>query len=62
MVTYRLDETFHITGQCLWTGLPVLIPENEESVLLGAAILAACASQEFPNIQVQYVTLLRILG
>jgi len=40
----------------LFVGLPVLIPENEESVLLGSAILAACASQEFPSVQVQYVT------
>jgi len=36
----------------LWVGLPFLIPENEESVLLGSAILAACSAQEFPNIQV----------
>jgi len=42
-------------------GLPILIPENEESVLLGAAILAACASQEFPNIQVQYVKFMCIV-
>jgi len=44
------------------TGLPVLIPQNEESVLLGAAILAACAAQEFPNVQVQYVKFLYIVG
>lgn len=37
----------------LWAGVPVLIPENEESVLLGSAILAACAAQEYPDIQVQ---------
>lgn len=31
----------------------MLVPENEESVLLGSAILAACAAQAFPNIQVR---------
>lgn len=31
-------------------GLPVLKPREEESVLVGAAILGACASQYFVNI------------
>lgn len=33
------------------TGLPILKPREAESVLLGAAILGACASQYFNNVQ-----------
>ncbi|CAH1774468.1 unnamed protein product [Owenia fusiformis] len=32
-------------------GLPILLPEEEESVLLGSAILGAYASGDFPNLQ-----------
>ncbi|XP_015514939.1 FGGY carbohydrate kinase domain-containing protein isoform X1 [Neodiprion lecontei] len=32
-------------------GLPVLIPHERESVLLGAAILGACAAGVFPSVQ-----------
>ncbi|XP_005094638.1 FGGY carbohydrate kinase domain-containing protein [Aplysia californica] len=32
-------------------GVPVVLPDSEESVLLGAAMLGACASGDFPNIQ-----------
>lgn len=31
-------------------GVPILIPDNKESVLLGSAILGACASKKFHNI------------
>ena len=36
------------------TGLPVVLPEESESVLLGAAILGATASKYFNSIQVIY--------
>jgi len=48
------------SSDVLFLGLPILIPDNEESVLLGAAILAACASQEFPSVQVQCVIKLNL--
>lgn len=39
--------------QPLWlTGLPVVLPEQTEAVLLGAAVLGACASQDCSSIQV----------
>ncbi|XP_062261211.1 FGGY carbohydrate kinase domain-containing protein isoform X1 [Platichthys flesus] len=33
------------------TGLPVVLPDQVEAVLIGAAILGACASQDFSSIQ-----------
>ena len=33
------------------TGLPVLCPQETESVLIGAAILGACAAGTFSDIQ-----------
>ncbi|XP_047197868.1 FGGY carbohydrate kinase domain-containing protein [Hippoglossus stenolepis] len=33
------------------TGLPVVLPDQVEAVLIGAAILGACASQDFTSIQ-----------
>jgi len=57
-----LQLTFVLVGcrilsDALWAGLPVLVPENEEIVSLGAAIVAACASQEFPSVQVKFFAL-----
>ncbi len=37
---------------CPSAGLPILLPDVTESVLLGTAILGACASGEFATIQV----------
>lgn len=33
------------------TGLPVVLPEQTEAVLVGAAVLGACASQDYSTIQ-----------
>lgn len=33
------------------TGLPVVLPDQMEAVLVGAAVLGACASQDYINIQ-----------
>lgn len=33
-------------------GLPVVLPDQTEAVLLGAAVLGACASQDYSSIQV----------
>ncbi|XP_076018311.1 FGGY carbohydrate kinase domain-containing protein isoform X2 [Genypterus blacodes] len=33
------------------TGLPVVLPDQTEAVLLGAAVLGACASQDYSTIQ-----------
>lgn len=33
------------------TGLPVVLPDQMEAVLLGAAVLGACASQDYSSIQ-----------
>uniref|UniRef100_A0A8C5NAV4 FGGY carbohydrate kinase domain-containing protein n=1 Tax=Gouania willdenowi TaxID=441366 RepID=A0A8C5NAV4_GOUWI len=33
------------------TGLPVVLPDQMEAVLVGAAVLGACASQDYKNIQ-----------
>uniref|UniRef100_A0A3P8RLQ6 FGGY carbohydrate kinase domain-containing protein n=1 Tax=Amphiprion percula TaxID=161767 RepID=A0A3P8RLQ6_AMPPE len=33
------------------TGLPVVLPDQMEAVLVGAAVLGACASQDYSNIQ-----------
>lgn len=38
---------------CLWLpGLPVVLPDQAEAVLLGAAVLGACASQDYSSVQV----------
>ncbi|KAI0240066.1 FGGY carbohydrate kinase domain-containing protein [Lamellibrachia satsuma] len=39
------------------TGLPIVIPNSNESVLLGAAILGACASKRFHSIQEAMMTM-----
>ncbi|KAK5859567.1 hypothetical protein PBY51_021118 [Eleginops maclovinus] len=33
------------------TGLPVVLPDQKEAVLIGAAVLGACASQDYSSIQ-----------
>lgn len=38
---------------CLFSGLPVVLPEQKEAVLLGAAMLGACASRDCSSIQVE---------
>lgn len=38
---------------CSWLpGLPVVLPDQAEAVLLGAAVLGACASQDYSSVQV----------
>jgi hypothetical protein len=41
-----------ITIECMFAGLPVILPSEEESVLVGSAVLGACASKDFGSIQV----------
>uniref|UniRef100_A0A3B4ZGG5 FGGY carbohydrate kinase domain-containing protein n=1 Tax=Stegastes partitus TaxID=144197 RepID=A0A3B4ZGG5_9TELE len=36
------------------TGLPVVLPDQMEAVLVGAAVLGACASQDYGNIEVDF--------
>uniref|UniRef100_A0A671W469 FGGY carbohydrate kinase domain-containing protein n=1 Tax=Sparus aurata TaxID=8175 RepID=A0A671W469_SPAAU len=36
------------------TGLPVVLPDQMEAVLIGAAVLGACASQDYSSIQVEF--------
>lgn len=36
----------------VFPGLPVVLPAQTEAVLVGAAILGACASQDYSSIQV----------
>ena len=45
-----LQHTYQ--GKVDAVGLPIVIPNSNESVLLGAAILGACASKRFHSIQV----------
>ena len=42
----EIESHLHISG------LPILLPEVKEAVLLGAAILGACASGDFASIRV----------
>lgn len=35
------------------SGLPVVLPNQMEAVLIGAAVLGACASQDYSSIQVE---------
>jgi len=37
----------------MFLGIPLVLPDNEESVLLGSAILGACASKDFADIPVR---------
>lgn len=37
---------------CLCLGMPVVLAQEVESVLIGAAILGACASEDFASLQV----------
>ncbi|XP_069128185.1 FGGY carbohydrate kinase domain-containing protein-like isoform X2 [Argopecten irradians] len=39
------------------TGLPLILPDEEESVLVGAAMLGACASNDFPSLEVAMETM-----
>ncbi|XP_033738038.1 FGGY carbohydrate kinase domain-containing protein-like isoform X2 [Pecten maximus] len=39
------------------TGLPLILPDEAESVLVGAAMLGACASNDFPSLQVAMETM-----
>lgn len=34
--------------------MPVVLPDQMEAVLIGAAVLGACASQDYSTIQVEY--------
>uniref|UniRef100_A0A3Q3F6T6 FGGY carbohydrate kinase domain-containing protein n=1 Tax=Labrus bergylta TaxID=56723 RepID=A0A3Q3F6T6_9LABR len=36
------------------TGLPVVLPDQQEAVLIGAAVLGACASKDYSTIQVDF--------
>ncbi len=36
----------------LFVGLPIILPNATEGVILGSAILGACASRDFSSIQV----------
>lgn len=38
------------------SGLPVVLPDQMEAVLIGAAVLGACASQDYSTIQVEWHT------
>uniref|UniRef100_A0A8C2XGB1 FGGY carbohydrate kinase domain-containing protein n=1 Tax=Cyclopterus lumpus TaxID=8103 RepID=A0A8C2XGB1_CYCLU len=38
------------------TGLPVVLPDQTEAVLIGAAVLGACASQDYSTVQVEWPT------
>ncbi|XP_073090111.1 FGGY carbohydrate kinase domain-containing protein isoform X4 [Manis javanica] len=42
------------------TGVPVVLSQEVESVLVGAAILGACASGDFASVQIPYVNTSRI--
>lgn len=37
----------------LLAGLPVVLPDQTEAVLLGAAVVGACASQDYSSVQVR---------
>lgn len=50
------DNFFNINS---FSGLPVVLPDQMEAVLLGAAVLGACASQDYSSIQVEWHTQLR---
>lgn len=39
-----------------FSGLPVVLPDQKEAVLIGAAVLGACASQDYSSIQVEWHT------
>ena len=39
-----------------FTGLPCVLPRESESVLVGSAILGACASGDFSSVQVSDLT------
>lgn len=36
------------------SGLPVALPDQVEAVLVGAAVLGACASQDYSTVQVEW--------
>ncbi|OWF34919.1 FGGY carbohydrate kinase domain-containing protein-like [Mizuhopecten yessoensis] len=44
-------NTVYLKTQVDVTGLPLILPDEEESVLVGAAMLGACASKDFPSLQ-----------
>lgn len=49
-------DHFYQTSPFWLTGLPVVLPDQMEAVLLGAAVLGACASQDYSSIQVKLQT------
>lgn len=52
------DDTAHkqmlslISADNTCSGLPVVLPAEKEAVLVGAAVLGACASLDYKSIQV----------
>lgn len=47
---------FNFFHYCSFSGLPVVLPDQMEAVLIGAAVLGACASQDYSSIQVEWHT------
>lgn len=41
---------FYISNQLSYTGYPVILPRENESVLLGAAILGSVAAKKYPSL------------
>ena len=52
------DVAHIITSQnltfCIFPGLPVIVADEEESVLLGGAIIGATAAGLYPTVQVSH--------
>ena len=44
---------FNFFPLLFFSGLPVVLPDQMEAVLIGAAVLGACASQDYSSIQVE---------
>ena len=53
MSSIRLPGISEVELGLLIAGLPILLPDVTEAVLLGAAILGACASGDFKSMQVK---------
>lgn len=43
----------HSMSLISFSGLPVVLPDQTEAVLVGAAVLGACASRHYSSIQVE---------
>ena len=52
-VMIKIEQIQFSCWRILHVGLPVVLPKEEESVLLGSAVLAASASKDFNTIQVR---------